>query len=348
MRSVVFVAGARPNFVKIAPLLRAIAPTTIRAELVHTGQHHDRAMSGSFFEELGIPAPDRELRIPGAQTEKIQHAFGEYLDACTEPPRGVVVVGDVSSTMACALAAATRGIAVAHVEAGLRSFDRTMPEETHRIVTDSVSELLLASEPAAIANLAGEGRSDALLVGNVMIDTLVAQLAAARALAMAARFEVDDYVVATLHRPHNVDDPARLATLLAMLCDLADDTTVIFPVHPRTRARLRPVPVHPRLVLTDPLGYREFLGLVDGARGVVTDSGGIQEETTFLGVPCFTLRTSTERPCTISLGTNSLVEHVADVPGMVRAATRRAPPSLEGWDGHAAERAVVAIVERWG
>jgi UDP-N-acetylglucosamine 2-epimerase (non-hydrolysing) len=345
MRSVVFVAGARPNFMKIAPLLRAIAPAAIRVELVHTGQHHDRAMSGSFFDELGIRAPDHELGIFGAQTEKIQQAFGDYLDA-REAPRGVVVVGDVSSTMACALAAATRGIAVAHVEAGLRSYDRTMPEETHRIVTDSVSELLFASEPAAIENLALEGRRDAHLVGNVMIDTLVAQLDAARALEMAARFEVEDYVIATLHRPSNVDDPLQLAAVVEMLCKLAGERTVIFPVHPRTRAQLRKIS-HPRVVATDPLGYREFLGLVDGARCVVTDSGGIQEETTFLGVPCFTLRSTTERPCTISHGTNTLVKSLAEVPVLVRSATRRAPAMLEGWDGHAAERVIAQLVKAW-
>jgi UDP-N-acetylglucosamine 2-epimerase (non-hydrolysing) len=336
---IAFVAGARPNFVKLAPLVRAFEGDRT---IVHTGQHSDHVMAGVFFEQLRIPKPDRELGIAGAQTEKLMQAFGDYLDRSR--PRGVVVVGDVASTMACALAASTRGIAVAHVEAGLRSFDRTMPEEIHRVVTDAVAELLFASEPAAIANLEREGRRDGYLAGNVMIDTLIAQLPAARELAMAAQFEIDDYIVATLHRPANVDDPDQLARLCTTLQMLARERPVIFPVHPRTRARLGELA---GVMLVPPLGYREFLGLIDAARCVVTDSGGVQEETTFLGVPCFTLRPNTERPCTIELGTNQLVADLETLPALVRAAARRVVPAIEGWDGHAAERIADRLARAW-
>lgn len=338
--SVVFVAGARPNFVKLAPLVRE-HPGII----VHTGQHYDRAMAGVFFEELGIPEPDVNLGIAGAQTARIMEAFRAYLIA-HERPRGIVVVGDVSSTMACALAAADLAIPVAHVEAGLRSFDRTMPEEIHRIVTDAVSELRFATEPAAIANLAAEGLSGEL-AGNVMIDTLVAQLPAARALAMPARLGLNDYVVATLHRPANVDDPVHLARLVEVLLGLAADRQVVFPIHPRTRARLATWPRHANLVLADPLGYREFLGLVDGARCVITDSGGIQEETTYLGIPCFTVRTTTERPITLA-HTNVLVSDPAQLAELVTRAGRRPIAAIEGWDGRAAARIALALRSRWG
>ncbi|MFT3697380.1 MAG: UDP-N-acetylglucosamine 2-epimerase (non-hydrolyzing) [Kofleriaceae bacterium] len=337
--SVVFVAGTRPNFVKLAPLVRAYPGT-----IVHTGQHYDRAMAGLFFEELGIPAPDVNLGIAGAQTAKIMEAFRAYLVA-HERPRGVVVVGDVSSTMACALAAADLAIPVAHVEAGLRSFDRTMPEEIHRIVTDAISELRFATEPAAITNLATEGLTGEL-VGNVMIDTLVAQLPSARSLGVPARFEVSDYIVATLHRPSNVDDPGQLATLVDMLLALAATRQIVFPVHPRTRARLMDLPQHPNLVLTNPLGYREFLALVDGARCVITDSGGIQEETTYLGIPCFTLRATTERPITLD-HTNVMVRDLAEVPGLVANATRKPIATIAGWDGHAANRIADVLRSRW-
>ena len=342
--SVVVVAGARPNFVKVAPLLHA-SRGRLAVDLVHTGQHYDRSMSGVFFDQLGIPAADENLGIPGAQTAQTMAAFDVYLARRAQPPRGVVVVGDVSSTMACALAAVARRIPVAHVEAGLRSFDRTMPEEMYRIVTDGVSDLLFASESAAIENLAREGRADARLVGNVMIDTLVKQLPAIRNLEMAKRFAATDYIVVTLHRPSNVDDPMQLALLCEVLAQLATERPVIFPVHPRTRGRLGEVP---GVQLIEPLGYREFLGLVSTARCVVTDSGGLQEETTYLGIPCFTLRTNTERPSTITLGTNQLVSDITELPALVKGATRRAPPVIEGWDGHAAERIVETLAREWG
>jgi UDP-N-acetylglucosamine 2-epimerase (non-hydrolysing) len=261
--------------------------------------------------------------------------------------------------MACALVAVKRGIRVVHVEAGLRSFDRTMPEEINRLVTDAVSDLLLVSEPAGLENLAREGipSSKVRYVGNVMIDTLVDQLAAASALDMPKRFGLEPrrYAVATLHRPSNVDSDARLAELTRFLRDIADEVPVIFPVHPRTEKRLVGLGLRDRLTeagavrLSAPLGYREFIGLMAQARVVVTDSGGIQEETTYLGIPCVTLRSNTERPITISRGTNALVGDdlaaaAAAVATSLRATAKRSEP-IDGWDGKAAQRAVEALYE---
>jgi UDP-N-acetylglucosamine 2-epimerase (non-hydrolysing) len=345
MSSVVFVAGARPNFVKIAPLLRAADAVSLRNELVHTGQHYDFSLSGMFFDQLGIRAPDAHLDVGsashGVQTGRIMAAFDTWLAA--RSTRLVVVVGDVNSTMACALVAAKRGIRVAHVEAGLRSFDRTMPEEVNRVVTDHVSDLLLVSEPAGLDNLAREGiaADKVKFVGNVMIDTLVAQLPAARALPPPLPRET--YAVVTLHRPSNVDSPARLAQIAAFLRRLAERMPVVFPAHPRTKKALAATSLG-TVKLCDPLGYREFLSLVDGARLVITDSGGLQEETTFLGMRCITLRTTTERPITVTRGTNVVVGD--DLDAAWRAAIDpppRRPAEIEGWDGRAAARVVDEI-----
>lgn len=366
MRDVVLVAGARPNFMKLAPLLRELARRgQLRGTLVHTGQHYGHDMSGVFFEQLRMPSPDVHLQVGsashGVQTGRIMAAFEDYLAARPSPPRGLVVVGDVNSTMACALVAVKRGIPVAHVEAGLRSFDRTMPEEINRIVTDSISDLLLVSEPAGLDNLAHEGvpTERVRYCGNVMIDSLVDQLPAARALEMPARFGVSRgaYAVATLHRPSNVDAPDRLRELIAFLQRVGSELPVLFPVHPRTDkmlgdlelrdalasgGRVRPIP---------PLGYREFLGLMEGARLVVTDSGGIQEETTFLGVPCVTLRANTERPVTVTQGTNTLVGEDLDRAWGVCASslhgTARPARPIDGWDGRAATRVVDALATAW-
>jgi UDP-N-acetylglucosamine 2-epimerase (non-hydrolysing) len=361
-RDIVIVAGARPNFVKVAPMLRVLRTRSCaRVALVHTGQHYDFEMSGVFFEQLGIPEPDAHLQVGsgshGKQTAAIMSAFEGYLDS-RAAPTDVVVVGDVNSTMACALVAAKRGTPVTHVEAGLRSFDRTMPEEINRVVTDAVASLLLVSEPAGLENLQREGveASKIKYVGNVMIDTLVEQLPAARALEMASRLSLGtDYAVVTLHRPANVDDPARLRELVTFLQRLASETRVVFPVHPRTEARLAALGLRSeldgaRITITPPLGYREFLGLIQGARVVVSDSGGVQEETTYLGVPCVTMRANTERPVTVSLGTNVLVG--SDFAGAWQAASiaiHRAPAparAVEGWDGRAAERIIDAICAR--
>jgi len=362
MGSFVLVAGARPNFMKVAPILRELRarPGAPTAELVHTGQHYDFDMSGVFFEQLGIPAPDVHLQIGsaghGVQTGRIMAAFDEYLAARVAPPRAVVVVGDVNSTMACALVAVKRGVRVAHVEAGLRSFDRAMPEEINRLVTDAVADLLLVSEPAGLENLAREGIADEKVryVGNVMIDTLVDQLPAARALEMPRRFKLDGhaYAVVTLHRPSNVDDNQRLTALAEFLRDFAKQVPIVFPVHPRTEKRLTDLGLRDRLAgvqVTAPLGYREFVGLMAGARIVVTDSGGIQEETTHLGIPCVTLRSNTERPVTVTRGSNTLVGDDVDLAAKrIRDVLASAPPvacAIDGWDGHAAKRIVDALCE---
>jgi UDP-N-acetylglucosamine 2-epimerase (non-hydrolysing) len=365
MGSLLFIAGARPNFMKVAPILRALRARAQHhsAELVHTGQHYDFDMSGVFFEQLGIPAPDAHLQVGsgshGVQTGRIMAAFDEYLAARREPPSAVVVVGDVNSTMACALVASKRGIRVVHVEAGLRSFDRTMPEEINRLVTDAVSDLLLVSEPAGLENLACEGiASDKVrYVGNVMIDTLVDQLPSARALDMPKRFGMGEreYALLTLHRPSNVDQPNRLRLLTAFLADIGKQLPVIFPVHPRTEKTLTELGLRNlldrdgRVRVTSPLGYREFLGLMANARVVITDSGGIQEETTYLNVPCITLRSNTERPITITRGSNTLVGEdlakAAELIGHVLTGSRKQVQPIDGWDGRAAERVVDALSE---
>jgi UDP-N-acetylglucosamine 2-epimerase (non-hydrolysing) len=368
MRPVVFVAGARPNFMKIAPILRELARRErwTSEVLIHTGQHYDHQMSGVFFAQLQIREPDVYLQVGsashGVQTGRIMASFEEYLAGCAERPRGIVVVGDVNSTMACALVAAKLGIPVAHVEAGLRSFDRTMPEEINRVVTDAVADLLLVSEPAGLDNLAREGipAERVRYVGNVMIDTLVSQLEAARAKGVPERIGLvrGGYALVTLHRPSNVDDPDRLGTLVGFLRRLASALPTIFTVHPRTERRLAELGLRGELetaaglTLSPPLGYREFLALMDGARVVVSDSGGVQEETTYLGVPCITLRANTERPITITGGTNTLVGDDLGAAWRVveEVLAGRAPPAaaIEGWDGHAAARVVDALVEAWG
>ena len=363
---VVLVAGARPNFMKLAPLLRELDRRgQLRATLVHTGQHYGHQMSDVFFEQLGMPRPDVHLEVGsashGVQTGKIMAAFEDYLAARPAPPHGVVVVGDVNSTMACALVAAKRGIPVAHVEAGLRSFDRSMPEEINRMVTDAVSDLLLVSEPAGLGNLAREGVPTARVryCGNVMIDSLVDQLPAARALEMPARFAVrpGEYAIATLHRPSNVDAPDRLRELIAFLLRVGTELPVLFPVHPRTDKVLGElglrdaVALGGRVRLIPPLGYREFLGLMDAARLMLTDSGGIQEETTHLGIPCVTLRANTERPVTVSQGTNMLAGEDLDRAWAICTSILRGTPRplvpIVGWDGRAATRVVDALVSTW-
>lgn len=367
MGKIVLVAGARPNFMKIAPILRALEDRDrpVPTSLVHTGQHYDAAMSDVFFEQLGMRHPDEHLQIGsgthGAQTGRILIAFEEYLLSTPERARGVVVVGDVNSTMACALVAVKLGIPVAHVEAGLRSFDRAMPEEINRLVTDSISDLLLVSEPDGLVNLEREGiaKDKIRYVGNVMIDSLVHQLPAARALDTpgALGLERGGYALVTLHRPSNVDGRERLLELVAFLRELGAQVPVVFPVHPRTDARLREQDLRdtlaaaPGVLLREPLGYREILGLMDGARLVVSDSGGIQEETSFLGVPCITLRPNTERPVTETAGTNIVVgeslvaarEAVADI----LAGRGKTGGPIDGWDGRAGERVAGALLDAW-
>lgn len=343
---------------KVAPILRELASRGLRGDLVHTGQHYDYEMSGVFFEQLGLAKPDAFLQVGsgphGVQTGKIMVAFEEYLVGRTKPPSSVIVVGDVNSTMACALVAVKRGIRVVHVEAGLRSFDRAMPEEINRIVTDSVSDLLLVSDPAGIDNLRCEGIADEKVkfVGNVMIDSLVHQLPEAKALGMADRFGLSkgSYAIVTLHRPSNVDVDEKLRALAKFVGELANKVPVVFPIHPRTEKRMNDLGIRDALgaaKLTAPLGYREFLGLMSGTRIAVTDSGGIQEETSFLGIPCVTMRLNTERPVTITHGTNRLVgEDLALAMHVVDEllATPAKPAAIDGWDGRAAGRIVDALL----
>lgn len=353
MRSVVIVAGARPNFMKVAPILRELASRGIRAELVHTGQHYDYEMSGVFFEQLGLPKPDAFLDVGSAshatQTGKIMMAFDEYLTRRESPPACVVVVGDVNSTMACALVAVKRQIKVVHVEAGLRSFDRAMPEEINRIVTDSVSDLLLVSDPAGIDNLRREGIADdkVKFVGNVMIDSLVHQLAVADALDVPEQLGLErgTYAIATIHRPSNVDADDKLRAVASFLAKVATKLPVVFPAHPRTAKRIKELDVDlGNTKVIAPLGYRDFLSLLKAARIVVTDSGGVQEETSFLGIPCITLRKNTERPVTITQGTNQLVGEDLDLALSAieadLAQTAVKSVAIAGWEGRAAQRIV--------
>jgi UDP-N-acetylglucosamine 2-epimerase (non-hydrolysing) len=362
-RRILCVVGARPNFMKMAPLIGAFraGPDPFDCVLVHTGQHYDVAMSEVFFSQLGMPAPDIQLGIGpgshGTQTGRMMAAIETVVDE--NRPDLVVVVGDVNSTLAATLVAAKAAIPVAHVEAGLRSFDRRMPEEINRIVTDALSTFLFATEEDGVANLRTEGIADdrIFLVGNVMIDTLEALLPAIRGRAMAAEMGLvrGGYGVVTLHRPSNVDDGGMLERWVATLERISSELPLVFPAHPRTAARLRDAGLGRRLAgsgvrVVEPLPYVEFISLVSDARLVLTDSGGIQEETTVLGVPCLTLRDSTERPVTIRMGTNRLVG--TDPEAAVRAAKEvlaAAPPEATVpplWDGHAAERIAATLAGR--
>jgi UDP-N-acetylglucosamine 2-epimerase (non-hydrolysing) len=355
---VVHVTGARPNFPKAAPVIEAVGrlggARDVRQRLVHTGQHYDERMSDVFFRQLGLPAPDVNLGVGSGshaqQTAAVMTGLDQlFLD---ERPDVVVVYGDVNSTVAAALVAAKLRVPLAHVEAGLRSFDRSMPEEVNRLVTDRLSDLLFATSADAVAHLGNEGvAADRIhLVGNPMIDTLLAHLDAFDADAARARHGLGDrrYAVATLHRPANVDDPADVHALVKAVHAVADQLEVVLPLHPRGRPGLESAGLltHPRVTVVDPLGYVEFLGLVRGADVVVTDSGGVQEETTVLGVPCLTLRPNTERPVTITHGTNRLVTR-EDLPWQVERLLAEGPgphrvPPL--WDGHAGRRIAEVLV----
>lgn len=345
---ILHVTGARPNFPKAAPVIRALADLGVPQELVHTGQHYDERMSEVFFRQLGLPKPDVDLGVGSdthaRQTAAIMVGLEELIQ--DRRPALVVVYGDVNSTLAAALVAAKLRIPLAHVEAGLRSFDMTMPEEVNRLVTDRLSDLLFATSPDAVAHLGNEGVDPQKihLVGNPMIDTLLANLDRFDvAKARADHGITDRYIVATLHRPGNVDDPADAAALVKAMHAVADQVEVLLPLHPRGRARLQAAGLlnHPGMRVIEPLGYVEFLGLVRGADAVVTDSGGVQEETTILGVPCLTLRPNTERPVTITHGTNQLVtrERLPQaVAECLRAGRPESWPVPPLWDGKAGER----------
>jgi UDP-N-acetylglucosamine 2-epimerase (non-hydrolysing) len=345
------VVGARPNFMKIAPVMQALRPFGgIRQVLVNTGQHYDEAMAGGFLKELGLPRPDRDLGVGSAshavQTAKVMIAFEAICLA--DRPDLVVVVGDVNSTMAASVVAAKLVIPIAHIEAGLRSFDRTMPEEINRIVTDRLADLLLTPSRDGNDNLLAEGTAPEKIhfVGNVMIDTLRRHLPIARLARIRDRIAVEDkaYAVLTLHRPSNVDRRETFQSIIEAVRVVAGRMPVVFPVHPRTRSRLQEFGLGSDLngvILTEPLGYIDFLSLTSHARLILTDSGGLQEESTALGIPCLTLRENTERPVTVTHGTNRVVgTRTADiVSGFEQALTQAAEATVpELWDGHAAER----------
>jgi UDP-N-acetylglucosamine 2-epimerase (non-hydrolysing) len=356
------VVGARPNFMKVAPVMHEMAqyPREFEQILVHTGQHYDTLMSRVFFEELGLPRPDVNLEVGSGshtwQTAQVMSRFEPVVEEIS--PDWVVVVGDVNSTLACALVCSKMGIGVAHVEAGLRSYDRSMPEEINRLLTDQISDLLFTPSSDADENLLREGVAEEKVhfVGNVMIDTLVRLLPKAQAQwpGLRERFGLQRYLLVTLHRPSNVDEIEGLKGILEALSEISNEIAVLFPVHPRTRRRIHDFGLQEAaqgVQLLEPFGYLNFLALQAHADLVLTDSGGIQEETTYLGVPCLTARPNTERPVTIRSGTNQLVESsrhalVEAIRGRLAAekVPRRVPPL---WDGHTAKRIVRVFLQQY-
>ena len=354
--TVVHVVGARPNFMKAAPVVAALRARGVTQRIVHTGQHYDAALSDVFFRDLSLPEPDLNLGVGSGSQAGQTAALMVALEGAfaTLDPALAIVYGDVNSTIAAALVAAKTGLAIAHVEAGLRSWDDTMPEEINRKVTDLLSDLLFVTSPEGVTNLerAGVDPSRIHLVGNPMIDTLLANLARFDVAAIGARLGLPDrYAVATMHRPANVDDPASAGRVVSMLRAVADQVPLVVPLHPRGRPVLERAGLvsDGRLRIVEPLGYVDFLSLVRGAAVVVTDSGGIQEETTILGVPCLTVRPNTERPITITHGTNRLVAPEVVAPLVASILAHGLARPAEGpplWDGHAGER-IATILEAW-
>ncbi len=361
MIKIICVCGARPNFMKIAPIMRAFeANGDFHTLLVHTGQHYDQNMSKLFFEDLGIPRPDINLEVGSgshaAQTAEIMKRFEPVI--LDFKPDYVLVVGDVNSTIACGLVAVKLGVKLIHVEAGLRSFDRTMPEEINRVLTDAISDLLFVTEQSGIDNLRKEGISPEKVhfVGNVMIDTLIANRQKAQGSDVLSRLGISSgqYMVITLHRPSNVDNEARLGAIINAFEQIEKEMKLVFPIHPRTRDNLRGSELEKRLHamqnlrLLEPLGYLDFLCLMSNAAVVLTDSGGIQEETTILQIPCMTLRENTERPVTITEGTNQLVHATTEdiinsYRAIVKGGQKRAGHGPRLWDGQAAQRIATIV-----
>jgi UDP-N-acetylglucosamine 2-epimerase (non-hydrolysing) len=363
MLKVINVVGARPNFMKVAPIVEAMRrrPGEFAPVVLHTGQHYDERMSAAFFRDLGLPTPDVHLGVGSGshaqQTAAVMQKFEPVV--LGQKPDWVLVVGDVNSTLACALVCSKLGVRVAHVEAGLRSRDRTMPEEINRLLTDQLSDLLLTPSTDGDRNLLAEGipAERIRFVGNVMIDSLFRQLKSAESSRVREELEVagGDYAVVTLHRPSNVDDAEVLGGILSALSRIGERLPVVFPIHPRTRKNLDEFGLAgaagPGVRLVEPLGYLDFLRLYSGARLVLTDSGGIQEETTALGIACLTLRENTERPVTVELGTNRVVgtdpgRIVAEAGEALARDRQKEPPRVPPlWDGRAAERILDALLE---
>ncbi|MBM4175165.1 MAG: UDP-N-acetylglucosamine 2-epimerase (non-hydrolyzing) [Ignavibacteria bacterium] len=360
MKKVISVVGARPNFMKVAPLHRAFQKYNDQVQhlICHTGQHYDVNMSKVFFEELELPKPDFYLGVGSGshaeQTAKIMIEFEKVL--LKEKPNLVIVVGDVNSTVACSLVAVKLGIKVAHVEAGLRSFDRTMPEEINRLLTDSIADYLFITEVSGVQNLSNEGIDEGkvFFVGNCMIDSLINYLPKIdrskilTEMSLASR----EYIVVTLHRPSNVDDPSNIKEIFSQFSSLAENYKIVFPIHPRTRKNLEHAgltDIHKNILLIDPIGYIDFVNLVKNSALVLTDSGGIQEETTYLKIPCLTLRDNTERPITTTLGTNKLIgtnyNKIYDEAHsrLNKKQTDSSIPPL--WDGKAGERIAEILVK---
>lgn len=364
MKKILTVVGARPNFMKAAPLHKAFQEyrSSVEHMIVHTGQHYDEAMSKVFFDELELPEPDFYLGVGSGthaeQTAKIMVEFEKVV--AKQKPRLAIVVGDVNSTVACSLVCAKMGIPVAHVEAGLRSFDRTMPEEINRLLTDAISEYLFVTEPIAVENLLREGIDEEkiFLVGNIMIDSIsrYGEKAGRSGILKKLDLKPHRFVLVTLHRPGNVDEKGNAAKILTMFEKIGNEAPIIFPIHPRTRKMLDEFGLAARarsiknLKLLDPLGYLDFLCLMNQAQLVLTDSGGIQEETTYLGIPCLTLRENTERPITVEIGTNQLCG--LDVDLIVRrcheiiGGKTKAGKIPDLWDGKTAGRIASIIHER--
>ncbi len=352
------IAAARPNFMKVAPLYHVLTRADwCRPAIVHTGQHYDANMSDAFFRDLGLPEPHHHLGVgSGSHAEQTGKVMVAYEKLCQEhPPAWTVVVGDVNSTMACTLAAKKLLLPVAHLEAGLRSFDRTMPEEINRLVTDALADVLWTPSPDGDENLRHEGVAPERIerVGNIMIDAFELQRGRIEAAKAAARLGLAprSYAVVTLHRPSNVDGEKSLGAIVDALCTVADGLALVFPVHPRTRERLvkfglmARLDEHPAIRLMEPQGYIEFMSLLVDCALAITDSGGIQEETTYLGIPCLTLRDNTERPVTVSQGSNRLLKvgQLIEQVAAARGASRSDAPRPELWDGHTAERVAASL-----
>ncbi|MFW9784979.1 MAG: non-hydrolyzing UDP-N-acetylglucosamine 2-epimerase [Candidatus Heimdallarchaeota archaeon] len=354
------VAGARPNFMKIAPLIHELIKKQVPYTLVHTGQHYDTNMSKVFFDDLKIPLPDYYLNVGSAshavQTAKIMIEFEKFI--LKERPMIVVVVGDVNSTIACALVAKKLGIKIAHVEAGLRSFDQTMPEEINRILTDQLSDFLFITEESAMVNLINEGINPdkIFFVGNVMIDTLIKNLEKANKINVLSKFKLENknFALVTFHRPSNVDQKEDLQRILEILGYLQEKLTIFFPIHPRTKKNIDKFKLgefikNKNIILSEPISYLDFLSLMNKSRMLLTDSGGIQEEASYLRVPILTVRNNTERPITIDKGTNTLVgknlEEIKVLTGDILNGRYKKGEDIEKWDGHSAERIIKILIE---